>query len=408
MAKDVDTKDREDEDLFGSMRDGATEPSQAVEVVAEAEVEVITAAEKSAILKALAEDEKIIESGLSTFRDTGQALMRIKDRKGYKYIPDTDYKTFEDYCQRRWDISRPRGYQLMAAADVIGALSTKVDIPEPKRERQVRELMPLSDDPDALQAAWAGAVELANGEQPSALQVREVVAQHQVRTVGVGESAVEVKHPAVFSRPILRVIRELLGGEPEQYKRVLDPFAGTGRIHDLREYGFETLGIEIEKEWAELSEHTKQGSALKTGLRKSSVDAIATSPTYGNRLADSYEATDPERRHSYHFDLGHKPTEGSSAVMPWGDEYRAFHLKAWEEMVRVLKPNGRFILNIKDHIRDGEWQDVAAWHCSTIMALGFTMASLRPVSTKGVPSGSNAEVRSEAELVIAFDRIPED
>jgi SAM-dependent methyltransferase len=401
MAKDVDTKDP-DEDLFGSMRDGVAEPEQAVEVVPEAEVEVETKEQRAARLKSLREDEAIIESGLSTFKDVGWALMRIRDGKTYRSLSD-EYKTFEDYCQRRWDISRAQGNRLMAAADVTAVLSPKGDIPEPKRERQIRELTPLKDDPDAMQRAWTDAVGLANGEQPTALQVREAVdnVREPEPTAGVGERG----HPAVYSRPVLRVIRELLGGDSERYKRVLDPFAGTGRIHDLREYGFETIGIELEKEWADLSEFTKQGTALKTGLRKGSVDAVATSPTYGNRLADSYEATDPDRRHSYHFDLGRKPSEGSSAVMPWGDEYRAFHVKAWEEAVRVLKSNGRFILNIKDHIRDGEWQDVAAWHVSTIMALGFTMAAVRPVSTKGVPSGANAEVRSEAELVFAFDRV---
>jgi SAM-dependent methyltransferase len=404
MAKDVDTKDP-DEDLFGSMRDGVAEPEQAVEVVPEVEVEVETKEQKTARLKSLKEDEAIIESGLSTFKETGAALMRIRDGKKYRDLPE-QYKTFDDYCLRRWDFSRFQGNRYMVASDVAAALLPKGNIPEPKRERQVRELLPLADDPDALQKAWTDAVELANGEQPTALQVRQAVesVREPEPTAGVGERS----HPAAFSRPVLRVIRELLGGDSERYKRVLDPFAGTGRIHDLREYGFETIGIELEKEWADLSEFTKQGTALKTGLRKGSVDAIATSPTYGNRLADSYDASDPDRRHSYHFDLGRKPSEGSSAVMPWGDEYRAFHVKAWEEAVRVLKSNGRFILNIKDHIRDGEWQDVAAWHVSTIMALGFTMAAVRPVSTKGVPSGSNSEVRSEAELVFAFDRIAEE
>jgi tRNA G10 N-methylase Trm11 len=172
----------------------------------------------------------------------------------------------------------------------------------------------------------------------------------------------------------------------------------------LREFGYETTGIELEPEWAELSDFTKQGDALKTGFRKGTFDAVATSPTYGNRLADSYDASDPDRRHSYHFDLGREPSEGSSAVMQWGDEYRDFHAKAWREVARVLKSNGRFVLNIKDHIRDGLWQDVAAWHVNTIMALGFELAAIRPVGTRGVPSGSNAEVRSEAELVLAFDR----
>jgi SAM-dependent methyltransferase len=405
MAKDTEV--REDEDLFGSIREGQPEDGSAVEVVAETEVEVESAEEREARIASLREDEVVIESGLGTFQDVGNALMRIRDGKKYRGLPE-EYKTFEDYCLRRWDISRTYGHRLMKGADITAALMLpNGNIPQPKRESQVRELLPLEDDPDALVAAWSGAVELAGGEQPTALQVRELVNQYKgPELVGIGETP-HIKHPAPFSRAVLRTIRDLLG-TPEQYKRVLDPFAGTGRIHDLREYGWETLGIEIEPEWAELSEYTKQGSALKTGLRKGSVDAVATSPTYGNRLADSYDASDPDRRHSYHFDLGHAPSAGSSAVMQWGDEYRDFHLKAWTEVERVLKPNGRFILNIKDHIRDGIWQDVASWHVMTIVELGFVLSSIRPVSTRGVPSGANAEVRAEAELVFAFDRIPAD
>ena len=361
--------------------------------------------EREQAVKALADDEAIIESGLSTFIEVGWALMRIRDGKRYKLLPE-GYASFEDYTKRRWDITPQYGHRLMAAADMSAALETNVSTLKPAREAQLRELMPLQDDPDALQAAWSGAVDVAGGTQPTALQVREIVNQHRTHAVGVGEE-VAVKHPAPFSTAILRVIKELLDERWADVKtcKVLDPFAGTGRIHYLAEYGYDTSGVELEPEWAAMNDRTKQGDALKTGFRKGTFDAIATSPTYGNRLADSYEASDPDRRHSYHFDLGHAPTEGSSAVMAWGDEYRAFHEKAWAEAVRVLKPNGRFILNIKDHIRDGAWQDVAAWHTQTILALGFAVVAIRPVGTKGVPSGANSGVRSEAELVIAFDRI---
>lgn len=403
----ADNEPNKDEDLFGDVRT-MTQPSEPepveVEVMEVAEVEVVeevmTPAERKALLKSLEQDEAVIESGLSTFKDVGWALTRIRDGKAYKALPD-DYKTFEDYCQRRWDISRAQGNRMIAGADVTTVLSPLGDIPEPKRERQVRELSVLLDSPTDLQAAWAGAVELAGGSQPTALQVRQAVNQYRE---GAG-SEVEggAKHPAAFSISVLRVIRELLEGYAG---KVLDPFAGTGKIHLLREFGFDTTGIEIEKEWASLSEFTEVGTALKTRFRKGTFDAIATSPTYGNRLADSYDATDPDQRHSYHFELGHKPSEGSSAVLPWGDEYEVFHLKAWKEAVRVLKPNGRFILNIKDHIRDGIWQDVAAWHVTTIMALGFDVAAIRPITTRGMPSGSNADLRSDAELVIAFDRRP--
>jgi SAM-dependent methyltransferase len=382
-------------------------PEEVVEVEVVEDSDDLFGPEREQALKRLVEDEQVIESGLSTFIEVGWALTRIRDGKLYKALSD-GYKTFEDYCKRRWDISLAQGKRLINAVEVTSALAPNGAKIAPKRESQVRELNPLKDDPDALQAAWTSAVELAEGEQPTAIQVREAVEAHAVRSVGVGEEAF-TKHPAPYSLPILRVIKELLDARFADQKttKVLDPFAGIGKIHMLTEYGYDTAGVEIEPEWAAMDDRTRVGDALKTGFRKGTFDAVATSPTYGNRLADSYEASDPDRRHSYHFELGRKPTEGSSAVMPWGDEYRTFHEKAWAEVARVLKPNGRFILNIKDHIRDGAWQDVAAWHTNVIIGLGFAVAAIRPVASRGVPSGTNANVRAEAELVIAFDRIEE-
>jgi hypothetical protein len=57
-------------------------------------------------------------------------------------------------------------------------------------------------------------------------------------------SAFRITHPARYSPEILDVIAEELDGVPGP---VLDPFAGTGRIHDLGRG--DTFGVEIEAEW---------------------------------------------------------------------------------------------------------------------------------------------------------------
>ena len=79
--------------------------------------------------------ESIIERGLSTFVDVGTALARIRDGRLYR----ATHATFEDYLRERWQLSRPRAYQLIAAADVHAQLSTVVNNP-PANEAQARVL----------------------------------------------------------------------------------------------------------------------------------------------------------------------------------------------------------------------------------------------------------------------------
>lgn len=101
----------------------------------------------------LKECETVIERGLDTFYDVGNALSEIRDSRLYRM----QYGTFEDYCRQRWDMSRPRAYQFIDAAAVINNLSTMVDTPG--NERQARELAPL--DEVAQKAVWQIALNTA-------------------------------------------------------------------------------------------------------------------------------------------------------------------------------------------------------------------------------------------------------
>lgn len=84
---------------------------------------------------ALQEHELTISQGLAAFIAVGLALLAIRDGKLYR----AQHKTFEDYCKRRWDISRPRAYQLMEAAEIAQDLSTN-GRQEIANERQARAL----------------------------------------------------------------------------------------------------------------------------------------------------------------------------------------------------------------------------------------------------------------------------
>jgi len=213
-----------------------------------------------------------------------------------------------------------------------------------------------------------------------------------------------ISHPARYSSGMVELFAEMLVDHGIISGNVLDPFAGTGRIHELRDLGdWDTVGIELEPEWAAMSPHTIHGDALNIPFDDEHFAAIVTSPTYGNRLADSHNASDPEKRRSYTHDLGRKLSDGNSGAMQWGADYRLFHMQAWEEAVRALRPGGLFLLNIKDHVRDGKRQKVCGWHVGTLQELGLHVTDWVPFGAPSLKAGANADQRC-TEVVIALMR----
>lgn len=133
-------------------------------------------AELSPELADLHQHEQVIEQGLTSFVEVGMALLAIKANKKYRYA---GYDTFEDYCDRRWNIGRAHGNRLVLAASTAQSiLSPKGDIPAPTRETQVRPLTLLRNDDDKREA-WVEAVKEADGGQPTAAQVGRAVAKRQ-------------------------------------------------------------------------------------------------------------------------------------------------------------------------------------------------------------------------------------
>lgn len=101
--------------------------------------------------------------------DAGRALTVIRDARLYRET----HATFEAYCRERWQMSRPRAYQLISAA----GMSTTVD-----NERQARALRAVKEEEVAtaspawvdllqtierVEALWSGdATELASAVPP--------------------------------------------------------------------------------------------------------------------------------------------------------------------------------------------------------------------------------------------------
>ncbi len=235
-----------------------------------------------------------------------------------------------------------------------------------------------------------------------------------------------IGHPAVYSKAVL----ECFEREIPLRTRVLDPFAGTGKIHDLTRR--ETFGIELEPEWAQMRPGTIVGNALQLPFADESFDVIATSPVYGNRMSDHHDAKDPckqckghgsvqyapvreddavtcrlckgtglSMRKTYKHQLGRDPSPGSAAVMQWSVEYRTFHINAWNEAVRVLRDGGLFFLNVSNHIRKGAEVPVTEWHIDVLHdLLGLKQQASWEIKTPRMRVGSNSDVRTAHEYVI--------
>lgn len=126
--------------------------------------EIITVEESSELVRL----EIIVEKGLQTFTEVGEALAEIRDRRLYRI----EHATFADYCKVKWQMSDRRARQLMDAAEVVGEIS-KSGTMVPVSERQAR---PLAALPPAQRApAWKAAVAASPTGKPTAREVRVVV-----------------------------------------------------------------------------------------------------------------------------------------------------------------------------------------------------------------------------------------
>ena len=240
-------------------------------------------------------------------------------------------------------------------------------------------------------------------------------------------------HPAMFSRELIEPLAATIRGR----RRVLDPFAGTGRIHAIAEAAGvrRSTGIELEPEWANVDlfpgRRRRQivGDSMQV-LRRykpGAFDAVLTSPAYGNRMADKHEAKDSckqcdgsgvegsaecrvckgtglSRRNTYRHRLGRPLSENNGGGLQWGSEYRDLHRAIWKASVRVLAPGGAFVANCSNHIRLGQVIDVCGWHTDVLVELGLDVVEVIEVETRRQRHGANAQLRVAGEQIIVCER----
>ena len=92
----------------------------------------------------LPELEAIIERGLASFIEVGNALIEIRDGRMY----GSEYETFEEYVDKRFGFTRQRAYQLIDATKTAAEMSKIFDtVSLPVTESHVRALKNADSDP---------------------------------------------------------------------------------------------------------------------------------------------------------------------------------------------------------------------------------------------------------------------
>jgi hypothetical protein len=236
-------------------------------------------------------------------------------------------------------------------------------------------------------------------------------------------------HPATWSQPVLEAISARLPSGA----MVLDPFAGTGGLAALDH--IHPVLVEVEPEWAT----QVIGNTLALPFPSGTFLWVATSPCFGNRMADHHEAKDRckkchgtgcdpptaicddqlapagnckacggsglSRRHTYRHYLDRLPHPDSSALLQWGSEYRGFHLQAWREITRVCGRWAHLLLDISDHIRKGQVQPVTDWHQRALEGLGWLCLDRTPIAVRRQRHGANGDLRVDQEWLLEFVRV---
>ncbi len=182
----------------------------------------------------LATYEQTINQGLEIFYDVGEALLSVRDKRLYRQA----YTTFEDYCSRRWNMTRSRAYQLIDASILKGNLSTIVD-KMPANESQARELAGLA--PDDQIGVWNEALDTAPNGKVTARHIEQTKQNYWTKnrqSYSSGSQKDDCQSPPYAILPLLPFI------DPDWI--IWEPAAGEGYlVRAMQAHGLHVIDSDI-------------------------------------------------------------------------------------------------------------------------------------------------------------------
>ncbi|WP_051470307.1 hypothetical protein [Fischerella sp. PCC 9605] len=155
----------------------------------------------------LCEYESVISRGLETFYEVGHALVEIRNLRLYR----AEFKTFQEYCEVRWHMTRQHAYRYIAADTVRRDLSPIGDKNLlPANESHIRELNKLKK-PEDRQKVWLSVLSKAGGNLE---KVTAAVVEEEVRKYLPAKEPRVVKQKAVVEPKPTKVLPAVEGQQP--------------------------------------------------------------------------------------------------------------------------------------------------------------------------------------------------
>jgi hypothetical protein len=137
-------------------------------------------AEIQRIPRTLRDNEAVIQRGLIQVWEVAAALADIREQKQYL---EAGHKTFDEYCETRWNFTRQYATSLIRGVSVVENLNDNMNKTEtrvsvlPHQEAQTRAIREATKDPEEQAEVWTQAVEDAGGEQPTGPQIKQAAAK---------------------------------------------------------------------------------------------------------------------------------------------------------------------------------------------------------------------------------------